>query len=243
MLYPTVFTGLLFGLCQLQSGNATPVNPSSFIITHSASDYFPNAKGDLSPFDVDVRYVGYNASTQAWLQSLDPASASSDLDKAKMVTEAAYAKPFDANDPDMTGDVNSLMAAVAGKPASLRPRGDDSIFDNFEKRDGSKFQVASAHAVKWATCAGVLSCLSGTTCTFGLNIGKAPRSHCESRGGSNCCISWSDYNVRAGFFSTTWTTCNAEVKAQGKTSASCEGYGSAAQKGDVCLSNRADGCT
>ena len=147
------------------------------------------------------------------------------------MTEAAYAKPFETTDPDMTADVNAMLATIAGNATALR------------KRDGSSFQVATAHAVKWASCAGVLSCVSGTTCSFSLNVGQAPRSQCQSKGGQSCCISWSDHSIRAGFFSATWTNCNSEVKAQGKTSASCEGYGSAAQGGDVCLSSRADGCT
>ncbi|KAL8640364.1 MAG: hypothetical protein Q9228_002706 [Teloschistes exilis] len=248
MFSSTIIAGLLLGLSQVQNGLAQPVdtqpvNASSFIINHSASDYFPDAKGDMSLFDVNVRFAGYNASTQSWLESLNPAAATNDLDKAKMITAAAYAKPYDANDVDMVNDVNSMMATIDGKPATLRRRGFDLSFDDLERRDGSRFEVAGAHAVKWGACAGVFSCISGTTCGFSLNIGKAPRSHCEQRGGSNCCISWSDYSVRAGFFQSTWTICNREVNDQKKDSASCEGYGSSAQGGDVCLSNRASGCT
>ncbi|KAJ5799813.1 uncharacterized protein N7518_001881 [Penicillium psychrosexuale] len=77
--------------------------------------------------------------TEAWLTSLDPHSANSDEEKARILTEAAYAKKF----------------------------------------------------------------------------------------------SWSTYNVRAGFFSTTWTACNQEVQAEHKTSASCEGFGTSDQGGDV----------
>ncbi|KAL9133577.1 MAG: hypothetical protein Q9175_005245, partial [Cornicularia normoerica] len=148
MFSPTIIAGLLLGLSQIPSGIAQPVNTSNVVITHVASDYFPNAKSDLSPFDVDVRFVGYNAKTQSWLTGLDPASGSSDEEKAMMITAAAYAKPFDANDPDMTEDVNSLLAAINGNATAV------------QKRDGSSFQVATAHAVKWATCAGVFSCLS-----------------------------------------------------------------------------------
>lgn len=231
MFSTAIITGVLFGLFQVPNVVAQPVNASTFIVKHIASDYFPNAKGDLSPFDVHAQFVGYNATTQSWLTDLNPASGNSDKDKAKMMTEVAYAKPFDDNDPDMTGDVNSLLAAIAGNSTAL------------QRRQASTFQVATAHAVKWSTCAGVLSCLSGTTCSFNLNIGKAPRSQCQSQGGSSCCISWSTYNIRAGFFSSTWTTCNDEVTAQKRSTASCEGYGSSAQGGDVCLSNRAGGCT
>ena len=215
----------------MQNAVAQPVNASSFIVTHAASDHFPNAKGDLSPFDVDVKYIGYDAATQSWLASLDPASGANDEEKARILTEAAYAKPFDANNTDMTADVNSLLATIAGNATNL------------QERDGSSFRVSKKHAVNWSVCAGVLSCLSGTTCGFSVDIGKAPRSQCVSQGGQNCCISWSTYNVRAGFFSSTWTTCNDEVEAQEETEASCEGYGSSSQGGDVCLSNRATHCT
>ena len=228
---PAIIAGLLLGLAQIPSGVAQPFNASNFIIKHTASDYFPNAKGDLSPFDVHAQFVGYDGTTQSWLTGLDPASGNSDKEKAQMMTEAAYAKPFDPNDPDMTEDVNSLLATIAGNSTAL------------QRRDSSTFSVAAAHAVKWSTCAGVLSCLSGTTCTFSLDVGKAPRSQCQSQGGVNCCISWSNYNIRAGFFSATWTTCNDEVTAQKRSTASCEGYGSSGQGGDVCLSNRATGCT
>lgn len=231
MFSSAIIPSLLLGLSQIHSSIAQPVNASSVTVTLAASDHFPHAKGDLSPFDVDVKYVGYNASTQSWLTSLNPASGASDEEKAMIMTEAAYAKPFDADDPDMTADVNSLLATIAGNATAL------------EKRDGSSFKVVAGHAVKWAACAKVFGCLSGSTCTFTLNVGKAPRSQCQSQGGSNCCISWSDYNVRVGFFSTTWTTCNDEVTAQQMSTASCEGYGSSSQGGDVCLSNRANGCT
>ncbi len=149
-----------------------------------------------------------------------------------MITAAAYAKPFDTNDPDMTEDVNSLLAAINGNVTVVQKR-----------QAGSHFKIAAAHAVAWQTCSHLFACLSGDTCSFSVAIGQAPRSQCQAQGTSTCCISWSNYNVRAGFFSTTWTTCNDEVTAQKRSLASCEGYGSSAQGGDVCLSNRANGCT
>ncbi|OBT56503.1 hypothetical protein VE04_03152 [Pseudogymnoascus sp. 24MN13] len=210
---------------------AIPAAANSVVVTHVASDYFPNAKGDLTRFDVDARYVGYSSETQSWLASIDPSSGKTDEEIATQLIEAAYAHAFNPLDPDMAADLTALLAAVAGSepPSTIEHR--------------SSFEVSVAHAVKWASCAGVFSCLSGTTCTFSLDIGKAPRSHCENQGGSNCCISWSNYNIRAGFFSTTWTTCNSEVQAEQKSDASCEGYGTNDQGGDVCLSNRANGCT
>ena len=229
MFSTAIITGVLLGFLQVPSVVAQPVNASNFIVKHIASDYFPHAKGDLSPFDVHAQFVGYSAMTQSWLAGLNPASGNSDKDKAKMMTECAYAKPFDDNDPDMTGDLNSLLAAIAGNSIAL------------QRRQASAFQVSASHAVQWGTCAAFFSCISGTTCIFDLAIGTAPRSQCVAQGGSNCCISWSTYNVVAGFFSTTWITCNNEVTEL--STASCQGFGGEAQGGDVCLSNRAKGCT
>lgn len=236
MLSTTIITSLILGLSQLTSVSALPSTSTAstgFIINHVAADYFPYSKADLSAFDVDVRFVGYSAATEAWLSSLDPHSASSDEEKARMLTEAAYAKKYDDNDPDMADDVASLLAHVAGN-VTVANKG-------IEKR--SSFKTSAAHAVLWSACGTVFSCISGTTCTFDQQIGKAPRSHCEQQGGASCCVSWSTYTVRAGFFSSTWTACNQEVQAEQKRSASCEGYGTGDQGGDVCLSNRASGCT
>lgn len=58
MFFSAIIPSLLLGFSQIHSGIAQPVNASSVIITLPASDYFPHAKGDLSPFDVDVKYVG-----------------------------------------------------------------------------------------------------------------------------------------------------------------------------------------
>ncbi|KAJ5604184.1 hypothetical protein N7537_007140 [Penicillium hordei] len=229
----TVVTGLL-GLACLSTTLASPIvstNPTNIIVTHRASDLFPNFKGDLSHFDVDVEYVDYPAETRSWLAALDPSMANTDDEKAVFLTEAAYAKKFDTNDPDMVEDVHDILVALGGNSTAI------------EKRNGSRFTLSGRHSINWSACAGLLSCASGTTCRFKLDVGKAPRSHCESHGGSNCCISWSTYHVRAFFFSTTWTSCNSEVVAEDKSSASCQGHGSSAQGGDVCLSNRANGCT
>lgn len=231
MIISAITAGLILGLSQAVIVAALPADANNVVVTHVASDYFPNAKGDLTPFNVNVRYVGYSPETQSWLASIDPSFGKTDEEIAILLIEAAYARAFDPLNPDMAADLAALLAAIAG----------DAPPSTIERR--SSFQVSAAHAVKWASCAGVFSCLSGTTCTFNLDIGKAPRSHCENRGGSNCCISWSTYNIRAGLFSTTWTARNSEVQAEHKSDASCEGYGTSDQGGDVCLSNRANGCT
>ncbi|KFY57734.1 hypothetical protein V497_05310 [Pseudogymnoascus sp. VKM F-4516 (FW-969)] len=235
MFISTIIIGLI-GLSHIPIALTLPTETNSVDITHIASDYFPNAKRDLTRFNVDARYAGYSAETRSWLASIDPSSGKTDEEKAILILEAAYAHKFDPTNPDMAADLAAFLAAVAGN-GPVHSSTERSI----ERR--SSFQVSVAHAVKWASCAGVFSCLSGTTCTFSIDIGKAPRSHCQEQGGSNCCISWSNYNVRAGFFSTTWTACNSEVQAEHKSDASCEGYGTNDQGGDVCLSNRANGCT
>ncbi|KAJ5492288.1 hypothetical protein N7453_010385 [Penicillium expansum] len=233
MLSTTIITSLILGLSQLTTGSALTRNHNPLLNRLHPADYFPDSKADLSAFDVDVRFVGYSPATESWLTALDPHSASSDEEKARMLTEAAYAKKYDENDADMAGDVESLLAHVAGN-VTVANRG-------IEKR--SSFKTSAAHAVLWSACGTVFSCISGTTCQFDQQIGKAPRSHCEQQGGASCCVSWSTYTVRAGFFSSTWTACNQEVQAEQKRSASCEGYGTGDQGGDVCLSNRASGCT
>ena len=166
MFSPTIIAGFLLGISPSPSGLAQPVDTSSFIVSLTASDYFPHAKGDLSQFDVHVRYIGYNATTQSWLTGLNPASGTSDEEKAVLMTEAAYAKPFNESDLDMTEDVKYLLAAVAGNLTTL------------EKRQRITFRTAAAHAVNWATCRPVLSCLSGVICGFSLETNKVPRSYC-----------------------------------------------------------------
>ncbi|KAF5857416.1 hypothetical protein ETB97_005800 [Aspergillus alliaceus] len=94
MLPSTIFTGLV-GLAQISSSVAQPVisdDSTDIIISHAASDFFPNAKGDLSCFDVDVQYSGYDADTRLWLTALNPGSGTTDEEKATIQTEAVYAK-------------------------------------------------------------------------------------------------------------------------------------------------------
>ncbi|KAJ5888315.1 hypothetical protein N7495_008356 [Penicillium taxi] len=233
MISSTIVASLILGLAHIPSIIAQPVasNSTDVLISLTASDYFPNAKGNLSLFDVDCLFSINDADTRSWLSSLDPASATTDEGKAIVLTEAAYSKKFDANDLDMVEDVEEILALVAGNTTSL------------EKRSGSStFSTSSRHAVKWTKCGAFLACVSGYSCGLDITIDSAPRSKCATRGGSLCCLSWSTYKVRAAFFSTTWTSCNSEVKAEDLTEASCEGHGSSAQGGDVCLSNRATHC-
>ena len=210
---------------------------NGFIVSHTATDYFPLATGDISRWDVAVHFTGYNSSMKSWLTSLDPSTGVTDEDKAKLLLSVAYAKPFDYSDESMVEDKEALLRDVAGETVGNLGKRTDIL----EKRS-SQFIVSTSHIVLWHACAAFFSCVSGTTCTFSIQVGKAPRSQCQSQGGQNCCISWSTYNVQAGFFSRTWTNCNTDVVDSGKSSASCEGKGDNTG-GDVCLSNRATGCT
>jgi hypothetical protein len=38
---------------------------SSFIVSLTAADYFPHAKGGLSPFDINTYFTNYNADTRS----------------------------------------------------------------------------------------------------------------------------------------------------------------------------------
>ncbi|KAJ7210099.1 hypothetical protein GGX14DRAFT_451436 [Mycena pura] len=233
------FAAVILGLASVQIALASPApapvnefaTDGGIVVTHNAADYFPHAVGDLSAWDISTRFTGYNSTMESWLTSIDPHSGATDEDKAKALMSVAYAKPYDPADRDMASDVQALLDTVAGKTTSTA----------VDRRDSS-FTVSTSHIVVWHTCAAFFSCVSGTTCSFNLQIGSAPRSQCQSQGGQNCCISWSTYNVQVGFFSTTWTACNQEVTDDGDNSASCEGK-STTQGGDVCLSNRATGCT
>ncbi|CEL03046.1 hypothetical protein ASPCAL04204 [Aspergillus calidoustus] len=62
---------------------------SSFIVSLTAADYFPNAKGDLSPFDINTYFTNYNADTRSWLSALGSHTGDTDEDKARLLTEAA----------------------------------------------------------------------------------------------------------------------------------------------------------
>lgn len=128
----------------------------------------------------------------------------------------------------MTEDFNSLLTAIADNVTVLQ-KCDSSVID-------------TAHAVESSVYTDVFSCLSGPTYSFGLDVGRSPRSQCVKPVGQNYYISWSDYNTRQTFFSTTWTLCNNDITATRRSLASCEDYGSSSDGGDVCLSNRATEC-
>lgn len=237
---PAKLAGLVLGLASIAAAVPAVVpthefaTDGGFIVTHKAVDYFPHALGDLSPWDIAVRFTGYNSTMESWLTGLDPGSGATDEEKARILISAGYAKPFDHTNTDMVGDVEALLGALAGEtPEDLAKR--------IEQRN-TQYLVSKSHVVVWHACAAFFACVSGTSCSFSINVGKAPRSQCENQGGQNCCISWSTYNVQVGFFSRTWTNCNADVNNDGLSSASCEGKGDNTG-GDVCLSNRASGCT
>ncbi|OBT82427.1 hypothetical protein VE02_09385 [Pseudogymnoascus sp. 03VT05] len=120
MFLSGISTGILLGLFQDPIVVALPADANSVVVTHIASDYFPNAKGDLTRFNVDARYVGYSLETQSWLASIDPSSGKTDEEIAIQLIEVAYAHAFDPLDPDMAADLAALLAAVAA-PHLLAP--------------------------------------------------------------------------------------------------------------------------
>jgi hypothetical protein len=225
--------------------------PGSVFVFLNATEIFPYTKTSLEAFDVDAEIIGYNPSTQDWLSNINPSAGHDDEMKARLLIGASYAKPFDLTDDDMAQDLDDLLAAIAGnttqsigvRHAALKGSVSDARNNIKAREGGTRYTVSTRHAVKWGTCSAVFSCLTGTTCSYKIDVGKAPRGKCESRGGQSCCVSWSTYHVRALFFQRTWTNCNQDVKDQGDAKASCEGYGGDANGGDVCLSNRASGCT
>lgn len=231
-----MFTSLILGLAGLATAmpSAEEMFPSTggVIIEHIASNYFPHAKADVSAFDVSTHFTGYNSSMEQWLESVDPSTGANDREKAAILVSVAYARNFTETNEDMVADRDMLLAAIAGTPV---PR------STLEQRD-AHYIISHAHVVAWHACKAFFSCVSGTSCKFDIKVNKAPRSKCQEQGGSNCCISWSTYSVQAGFFSRTWTNCNAEVNSKTGDNVSCEGKGDNTG-GDVCLSNRGSGCT
>jgi hypothetical protein len=230
MLFQSTIVAALLSMVTIAQPTAN--DHANFIVEHYASDLFPHSKGNLSAWDVSVELIGDKSSMRSWLTSIDPTVGDSDEQRAEMLLEAAYAKPFDQDDLDMTSDRESILAIVTGND-----------IPSLGKRAEVTYRTATTHAVAWSVCSGAMSCISGYSCSFSIDVGKAPRSKCQSQGGQNCCVSWSTYNVRAGFFQRTWTNCNQEVHDENMSKASCEGHGSSSQGGDVCLSNRATGCT
>lgn len=231
--------GLVLGLtgaavAGLPSAEEMFPSTGGVILHHNAIDYFPHALSDISKWDLAVHYTGYGAEKEAWLQSLDPSTGADDREKAAILVAATYAKEFSEHDEDMVADRDALILAIKGQ--SVAPA--KSLLD----KRFTQYIVSHSHVVVWHACKAFFACVSGTTCQFTIDVGKAPRSKCQEQGGQSCCISWSTYKVQAGFFSRTWTNCDADVNNEHTDSASCEGK-SDSTGGDVCLSNRADGCT
>jgi hypothetical protein len=207
--------------------------PMAHVIIDMAT-LFPGTAGDLSGFNVDVGYTNYNATLFDKI-----AHDLADADAAPAIKVAAAVSVLHGTEhrPGVSAQQDedhyrllSLVDPVAYTMAlgAHQPR-------------SAYVQWATSHAISLVTCAGFLSCVSGTTCSFYVTINKAPRSRCESQGGQNCCLSWSTYNVKAGFFQATWTAC---YDSRPGDTESCEGHDNdSGEGGDVCYSNRATGCT
>jgi len=201
-------------------------------VSVAMSDLFSDVTSPLSGFDLDVGYTNYNTTLfQKIADDLAAHKNNSLLDKLAAVVSVLYGKEYRQGiDPEMDEDFHRLNSTV--HPGN---------YNSLDTRANAYVTWATSHAINLGTCAAFLSCISGTTCSFFVTIGKAPRSRCESQGGQNCCMSWADYNVQAGFFKVTWTTCYNSRPADNE---SCEGHDNGSGNGgDVCFSNRSTGCT
>ncbi|CEL03045.1 hypothetical protein ASPCAL04203 [Aspergillus calidoustus] len=138
----------------------------------------------------------------------------------------------------MVADMQGLLQAVAGNTTTTR----------LAKRI-DWYSLSERHPITWALCYAFFQCISGTACSVNIGAGKVPRSRCEERGSQTCCMSWSSYDLRFGFLHTTFVNCNpkvAEAPPNGKRAVrrySCQGHGDRYERGDVCFSSRANGCT
>lgn len=121
MLSASTFAALVLGLASLAAaapaaagGSKLGAN-SGVVVTHRAADVFPHALGDVSPWDLAVRFTGYNASMESWLTGLDPKRGATDDERARILLAASYARPYDDADADMAADKEALLRAVGGE--------------------------------------------------------------------------------------------------------------------------------
>jgi hypothetical protein len=199
-------------------------------VTVDASKMFPGAAADLSGFSLDVGYTNYNVTLFDKLAHDLENAHSTPAIKVAAVVSALYGQEYRTGFSAEHDEDHHRLSVMANPSAhgSLAER-------------QSYVAWASGHAINLVTCAGFLSCISGTTCNFYVTINQAPRSRCENQGGQNCCLSWANYDVKAGFFKATWTTC---YNSRPSDTDSCEGYDNGGgNNGDVCYSNRSTGCT
>jgi hypothetical protein len=198
-------------------------------VTVDMAKLFPNSTADLSGFNLDVGYTNYNTTLfQQVANDLGNAGASPETKVAAAVS-VLHGKEY-RKGADDNYDEDFLRLSTMAAP---------ELQGDLAKRQYIAW--AAGHAINLVTCSAFLSCISGSTCGFYVTVGQAPRSRCESQGGENCCMSWSTYQVKVGFFQQTWTTC---YNSRPGNEESCEGYDNGSgQGGDVCFSNRANGCT
>ncbi|KAI1768965.1 hypothetical protein GGR53DRAFT_318119 [Hypoxylon sp. FL1150] len=198
-------------------------------VTIDVAKLFPGTPANLSGFSIDAGYTNYNESF--FHKVADDLAANSTIEaKVSAVVGALHGQEYLESNSDMLENYNRLLQmAHPGSAAALMAR------------DNAYITWAKSHAIALGTCAGFLSCVSGSSCNFYVTINKAPRSRCENQGGQNCCMSWANYDVKAGFFKATWTTC---YNSAPDNTESCEGHDNGSGNGgDVCFSNRATGCT
>lgn len=230
----------LLGVAASASAAATGNDFVSFIsdergtpmahVAVSMAKLFPTAAiANLTGFDLDVGYTNYNTTLFQKIAN-DLGNTKGTLEsKAGAVVSALYGKEFTFGDDSEMDEDYSRLATVAHPNFSLQARGFPYI------------TWATSNAIKLTTCAGFFSCISGQSCQFYVTVKHAPRSRCESQGGENCCMSWANFDVQAGFFKATWTSC---FNRRPHDKESCEGHDNhSGNGGNVCFSNRSKGCT
>ncbi|KAI1777838.1 hypothetical protein F4818DRAFT_439160 [Hypoxylon cercidicola] len=198
-------------------------------VTIDAAKLFPDTPADLSGFSIDAGYTNYNETF--FHKMADDLVASSTLEvKVSAVVSVLHGKEYLDSDSDMLENYSRLLQMAHPDTAKA-----------LIARNNPYFTWAKSHVISLTTCAGFLSCVSGSSCHFYVTVNKAPRSRCEVQGGENCCMSWANYDVKAGFFQATWSTC---YNSAPDNKESCEGHdNNSGAGGDVCFSDRAKGCT
>ncbi|KAI0555773.1 hypothetical protein F4679DRAFT_577897 [Xylaria curta] len=199
------------------------------IVTIDAPKVFPDSPANLTGFNIEAGYTNYNETFfHNMANDLSPAAPLET--RVGAVVGALYGKEYVESEPDMAEDFHRLFQMAHPVTA----------MDLIPSRN-AYWTWSKNNAVSLAVCAGFMSCISGYTCNFYVTINQAPRSRCEVQGGQNCCMTWANYNVKAGFFSITWAQC---YNSRPDDNESCEGHDNGSGNGgDVCFSNRADGCT
>ncbi|KAK7979664.1 Twin-arginine translocation pathway signal [Apiospora arundinis] len=141
-------------------------------VTIDADKVFADTPANLTGFNIDTGYTNYNETFFHKLAE-DLSTRNGTLEtKVGAVVSALYGKEYTDSEAEMHEDYDRLFQMA--HPASAQA---------LISRNNPFYTWSKGHLIKLTTCAGFLSCISGTTCTFYVTINKAPRSRCENQGG------------------------------------------------------------